>query len=109
MQQTQSLLKAERLKENLGKQDLHYDMEEIFEPVTAKKAEASENQKQNQIQTKLEAEKQIEALRDFTQTTTQAFKNQTRAIQHSSDTLNKNLQKSNEDGCWRQSIARSET
>ena len=31
---------AERLKEKLGKQDFHYDMEEIFEPVT-------ENQKQS--------------------------------------------------------------
>ena len=31
---TKSLIKAERLKEKLGKQDFHYDMEEVFEPVT---------------------------------------------------------------------------
>ena len=41
LQETKSSLKAERLKEKLGKQDFHYDMEEIFEPVT-------KNQKQNQ-------------------------------------------------------------
>ena len=33
LQETKSL-KAERLKEKLGKQDFHYDMEEVFEPVT---------------------------------------------------------------------------
>ena len=40
-------------------------MEEVFEPVT-------EIQKQSQIQTKLESEKQLQALRDSTQPTTQA-------------------------------------
>ena len=40
LQETKSLLHKERLKEKLGKQDFHYDMEEVFEPVT-------ENQKQN--------------------------------------------------------------
>ena len=34
MQESKSLIKAERLKEKLGKQDFHYDMEEVFEPVT---------------------------------------------------------------------------
>ena len=34
LQESKSLLKAERLKEKLGKQDFHYDMEEVFEPVT---------------------------------------------------------------------------
>ena len=80
IQESKSLLKAERLKEKLGKQDFHYDMEEVFEPVT-------ENQKKNQNQTKLESEKQLQALRDSTQTTTQA-------IRESSNALNKNLQKS---------------
>ena len=80
MQETKSSLKAERLKEKLGKQDFHYDMEEVFEPVT-------ENQKKSQNQTKLESEKQLQALRDSTQTTTQA-------IRESSNALNKNLQKS---------------
>ena len=47
-------------------------MEEVFEPVT-------ENQKQSQNQTKLESEKQIQALRDSTQTTPQAIQDQTRA------------------------------
>ena len=81
MQETKSSLKAERLK---GKQDFHYDMEEVFEPVT-------ENQKKNQNQTKLESEKHIQALRDSTQTTTQA-------IQESSNTLNKKLHKSVKEG-----------
>ena len=80
LQETKSSLKAERLKEKLGKQDFHYDMEEVFEPVT-------ENQKKSQNQTKLESEKQLQALRDSTQTTTQA-------IRESSNALNKNLQKS---------------
>ena len=34
LQESKSLLKAERLKEKLGKQDFHYDMEDDFEPVT---------------------------------------------------------------------------
>ena len=80
MQESKSLIKAERLKEKLGKQDFHYDMEEVFEPIT-------ENQKKSQNQTKLESEKQLQALRDSTQTTTQA-------IRESSNALNKNLQKS---------------
>ena len=86
MQESKSLIKAERLKQPLGKQDFHYDMEEVFEPVT-------ENQtKQQEL-----SEKQIQALRDSTQTTTQAIENQTGAIEHSSDILNKNLQKSIKD------------
>ena len=80
LQETKSSLQAERLKQLLGKQDFHYDMEEVFEPVT-------ENQKKSQNQTKLESEKQLQALRDSTQTTTQA-------IRESSNALNKNLQKS---------------
>ena len=91
LQETKSSLKAERLKEKLGKQDFPYDMEEFFEPVT-------ENQKKNQNQTKLESEKQIQALRDSTQTTTQAIQDQTRAIQESSNTLNKKLHKSVKEG-----------
>ena len=45
LQETKSSLKAERLKEKLGKQDFHYDMEEVFEPVT-------ENQKQTKLNNK---------------------------------------------------------
>ena len=67
MQATKSSLKAERLKQKLGKQDFHYNMEEIFELVT-------ENQKQNQTKQQELSEKQIQALRDSTQTTTQAIK-----------------------------------
>ena len=58
-------------------------MEEVFEPVT-------ENQKKHQNQTKLESEKQIQALRDSSQTTVQA-------IRESSNALNKNLQKSSKE------------
>ena len=84
LQKTKSSLHKERLKEKLGKQDFHYDMEEVFEPVTFKQQELSE--------------KQIQALRDSTraasQTTVQAIHDQTRAIRESSNTLNKKLQKS---------------
>ena len=91
MQESKSLLNAERLKEKLGKHDFHNDMEEIFEPVT-------ENQKQSQNQTKQEFEKQIQALRDSSQTTVQAIQDQTRAIRESSNALKKNLQKSIKQG-----------
>ena len=42
LKETKSPLKAERQKENLGKQDLQYDLEEVFDPL-------AENQKLNQI------------------------------------------------------------
>ena len=83
LQESKSLIKAERLKQLLGKQDFHYDMEEVFEPVTEKQS------KQQEL-----SEKQIQVLRDSTQTTTQAIQDQTRAIQESSNTLNKKLHKS---------------
>ena len=95
LQETKSLVRKERLKEKLGKQDFHYDLEEVFEPVTTKQVEATENQKQL-------SEKQIQALHDSTraasQTTVQAIKNQTQAIRESSNALNKNLQKSIKEG-----------
>ena len=87
LQESKSLIKAERLKQLLGKQDFHYDMEEVSEPVTVKQAEATKNQK------KL-SEKQIQALRDSSQTAVQAIENQTQAIRESNTALNKNLQKS---------------
>ena len=49
-------------------------MEKVFEPDT-------ENSKQNQILTKLAAEKQIHMLRDSTQAKTQAIQDQTKSIQ----------------------------
>ena len=55
-----------------------------FEPDTAKQAEATENQKQL-------SEKQLQTLRDFSQTTTQA-------LQDSSTIHNKSLQKSVKEG-----------
>ena len=82
MQETKSLINAERLKEKLGKQDFHYDMKEVFEPVTVKQAEATKNQKQ---------------LQEIGQQTA-TIENQTRAIQQSSDILNKSLQKSIKQG-----------
>ena len=87
LQESKSLLKAEILKEKLGKQDFRYDMEEVIEPVTAKQAEATENQKHS-------SEKQIQARRDSSQTTVEGIENQTQAIRESSNILNKNLQKS---------------
>ena len=83
LQESKSLIKAEGLKQLLGKQDFHYDMEEVFEPVTEKQS------KQQEL-----SEKQIQALRNSTETTTQAIQDQTRAIQESSNTLNKKLHKS---------------
>ena len=90
LQETKSSLKAERLKEKLGKQDFHYDMEEVFEPVTVMQLEATKNQKQL-------SEKQIQALRDSSQTAVQAIEKQTQAIRESNNALNKNLQKSIEE------------
>ena len=40
LQETKSSLKAERIKEKLGKQDFHYDIEEVFEPVTENQKKA---------------------------------------------------------------------
>ena len=91
LQETKSLIFKERLKKKLGKQDFHYDLEEVFEPVTTKQVEANE--------------KQIQALHDSTREasraasqTVQAIKNQTQAIRESSNALNKNLQKSIKEG-----------
>ena len=91
LQETKSLIFKERLKEKLGKQDFHYDLEEVFEPVTTKQVESNE--------------KQIQALHDSTREasraasqTVQAIKNQTQAIRESSNALNKNLQKSIKEG-----------
>ena len=87
LQESKSLIKAERLKQLLGKQDFHYDMEEVFESVT-----------KNQTKQQQQSEKRIQALRDSTQTTTQAIQDQTRAIQETSNTLNKKLHKSVKEG-----------
>ena len=88
LQELKSLIKAERLKQLLGKQDFRYDMEEVFQPVT-------ENQTKQQQQ---QSEKQIQALRDSTQITAHAIQAQTEAIKQSSNIFNKNLQKSIEKG-----------
>ena len=85
LQETKPLLHKERLKEKLRKQDFHYDMEKVFEPVT-------ENQKQNISKQQKLSEKQIQALRESTQTTTQAIQEQTRAIRESSNTIQKSIE-----------------
>ena len=87
LQESNSLIKAERLKQLLGKQDFHCDMEDVFEPVIVKQAEATKNQKQL-------SEKQIQALRDSSQTAVQAIENQTQAIRKSNNAFNKKLQNS---------------
>ena len=84
LQETKSLLKAERLKENLGKQDFHYDLEEVFEPVTTKQVESNE--------------KQLQVIDKQTQGVTQAIENQTRAIEHNSNTLRVAMQNSIKEG-----------
>ena len=68
------------------KQDLPYDMEEVFELVI-------ENQKQNQTKVQELSEKQKQALRDSSQTTTQTIKRmseeQIRAYKESNNALKK--------------------
>ena len=66
LQETKSLLRKERLKEKLGKQDFHYDLEEVFEPVTTKQVESNEKQ-------------------------LQAIENQTRAIEHNNNTFQNSI------------------
>ena len=66
-------------------------MEEVFEPVTTKQAESTENQKQL-------SEKQIQAINQQLHDSSLAIENQTRAIQESSNTLHDNLQKSIKQG-----------
>ena len=73
LQETKSLVRKERLKEKLEKQDFHYDLEEVFEPVTTKQVEATEKQ-------------------------LQAIENQTRAIEHNNNTLREALQNSIKEG-----------
>ena len=63
MQKTKSSIRKERIK-NLGKQDFHYDREEVFEPVT-------EIQKQIKIARQEISERHIQAQRDSPQTTTE--------------------------------------
>ena len=77
LQETKSLLRKERLKEKLGKQDFHYDLEEVFEPVTTKQVESNE--------------KQLQAIDKQTQGVTQAIENQTRAIEHNNNTLQNSI------------------
>ena len=66
IQETKSSGRKERLKEKLGKQDFHYDLEEVFEPVTTKQMESNEKQ-------------------------LQAIENQTRAIEHYNNTLQNSI------------------
>ena len=66
-------------------------MEEVFEPVTTKQVEATENQKQL-------SENKIHALHDSSQTTKQAIENQTRASKEGIRENSDNLQKSNKQG-----------
>ena len=73
LQETKSLIFKERLKEKLGKQDFHYDLEEVFEPVTTKQVGSNE--------------KSIQAIDKQTQGVTQAIENQTRAIEYNNNTL----------------------
>ena len=77
IQETKSLLRKERLKEKLGKQDFHYEMEEVFEPVTTKQVESKE--------------KQLQAIDKQTQGVTQAIENQTRAIERNSNILQNSI------------------
>ena len=85
-QETKSLLHKERLEEKLGRQGFLYDLGEVFEPVTTKQAEATENRK-------LLFENQNQALHDYSQTTRQAIENHTRDIKEGIQETSDNLQK----------------
>ena len=82
MQGTKYLIKIDQLKEILGKPDFHYDLDQIFEPVNAKQAKATENQKTL-------SEKQLPVLLDSSKTTTQVIENPTQVVQESSNILKK--------------------
>ena len=84
LQETKSLLRKERLKEKLGKQDIHYDLEEVFEPVTTKQVESNK--------------KQLQAIDKQTQGVTQGIENQTRAIEQNNNTLHVAMQNSIKEG-----------
>ena len=84
LQETKSLQHKERLKEILGKQDFHYYMEEVFEPVAARQTEATAQQ----IETAEAAtEKQLQA----SEKQLQALRYSSMAIQESSNTLQKSI------------------
>ena len=91
MPETKPSLRKERLKEKLGKQDFHYDMEEVFEPVTARQAEATAKQIEA-------AEAATENQKQLSEKQIQAFHDSSFAIQESSNTLQDNLQKSIKQG-----------
>ena len=55
--ESKKLLTGERLKEKLGKQDFHYDMKEVFEPVTDLQSKAMESLTES-------SEKQVKAIED---------------------------------------------
>ena len=84
IQETKSSVRKERLKEKLGKQDFHYDLEDVFEPVTTKQVESNE--------------KQLQAIDKQSQGVTQAIENQTRAIKHNNNTLRVAMQNSIKEG-----------
>ena len=73
-----------KIKRETGKQDFHYDLEKVFEPVTTKQVESNE--------------KQLQAIDKQTQGVTQAIENQTRAIKHNKNTLHVDMQNSIKEG-----------
>ena len=90
-------MKGERLKEKLGKQDFHYNLEENFEPVTAKQADAIKNQTQLSEKPLQVIGQQTQAVRDSSQTTVLSNRNSKQVFQKSSNTFNNILQKSIKD------------
>ena len=61
--ESKKLLRGERLKQKLGKQDFHYDMKEVFEPVTDLQSKAIKST----TEASSKIEKQVKALQDGTQ------------------------------------------
>ena len=90
-------MKGERLKEKLGKQDFHYNLEEVFEPITAKQADAIKNQTQLSEKPLQVIGQQTQAVRDSSQTTVLSNRNSKQVFQKSSTIFNNILQKSIKD------------
>ena len=111
LQETKSLLHKERIKEKLGKQDFHYDLEEVFEPVTENQQQVSERQLQAIGQQTQAIDQQTQAIgqqtqvidqqaQEVSQAVSQAIteqgKNQTRVIEEGIREYNENTNRHNQ-------------
>ena len=80
IQETKPLLRKERIKEKLGKQNFHYDMEEVFEPVTENQQQVSERQLQAIGQQTQALDQQTQAISQQTQVIDQQAQEVSQAV-----------------------------